>query len=119
MPTCWQVPEEGNLLSRTSPGRTPTMFLPMTDALLLSLFAGGLGLAMGAGLPALLKALWRRHRAVAAARLEPPAPARAQASCAGRQVVTPVRPPMGPPLPAVVDLLLVDDPAVVRAKLRQ
>lgn len=89
------------------------MSLPMTDTLLISLFAGGIGLAIGAVLPGLLKALWRRQAAAAPAQAPPPSVR------TGRQSPALVRPPMGPPLPAAADLLLVDDSAVARAKLRR
>jgi|JI8StandDraft_1071087.scaffolds.fasta_scaffold129668_1 CheY-like chemotaxis protein len=96
------------------------MSLPMTDALLISLFAGGIGLAMGAGLPGLLKALWRRHTAaaVAAARAARPSQWPAQTVRAAGQVSVAVTSPIAP-LPVAADLLLVDDSAVARAKLRR
>jgi CheY-like chemotaxis protein len=97
------------------------MSLPMTDALLISLFAGGIGLAMGAGLPGLLKALWRRHTAaaVAAARAARPSQWPAPTARAARQNSVFTAPPTAPPLPMAADLLLVDDSAVARAKLRR
>lgn len=96
------------------------MSLPMTDALLISLFAGGIGLAMGAGLPGLLKALWRRHTAaaVAAARAARPSQWPPQTVRAAGQVSVAVTSPIAP-LPVAADLLLVDDSAVARAKLRR
>ena len=96
------------------------MSLPMTDALLISLFAGGIGLAIGAGLPGFLKALWRRHTAaaVAAARAARPSQWPAQTVRAAGQVSVAVTSPIAP-LPVAADLLLVDDSAVARAKLRR
>lgn len=98
------------------------MSLPMTDALLLSLFAGGVGLAIGSGLPGLLKALWRRHTAaaVAAAQAARPSQWPAPSARAARQA-RPVSgyPALPPSLPMAADLLLVDDSAVARAKLRR
>ncbi len=85
------------------------MSLPMTDTLLISLLAGGIGLAIGAVLPGLLKALWLRQAAVV------PGQAAKRAVRTARQSLAPVR----PPLPAAADLLLVDDSAVARAKLRR
>lgn len=106
------------------------MSLPMTDALLLSLFAGGIGLAVGAGLPGLLKNLWRRRLAAgaaqaaantakAAAPMAPASASRTPPARAARQGGAAARPAAGPPLPAAADLLLVDDSAVARAKLRR
>jgi CheY-like chemotaxis protein len=97
-----------------------TMLLLLQDALLPMLLAGTMGLIIGVGLPAGLRA-WRQPRSTTskAPQLAPqPAPvhqgAAARLATGGR-----TRSRAQPPLPQAADLLLVDDSAVARAKLRK
>jgi len=102
--------------------------MQVQDALLPMLIAGTIGLLIGVGLSAALKA-WRRRRAAGAAK--PVAPrwqeSRWQmptaAGVGGTVRKLPSRPgsrlALLPVLPQAADLLLVDDSAVARAKLRR
>jgi CheY-like chemotaxis protein len=75
---------------------SPHMLLQIPDAMLPLLTAGAVGLLLGAG----LCAVWLRRRGVAHRLVAP------------RDVVSPAR-------PQIADLLLVDDSAVARVKLRR
>jgi CheY-like chemotaxis protein len=111
----------------------------MQDAWLPVLLATAFGLGLGAGLSALLKAVWRRgteafnkqrrpgytskvpskqtaprQRFDAAVQAPTPAQLAAQALHKAQRVKT-----LGPSLPEAAALLLVDDSAVARAKLRK
>jgi CheY-like chemotaxis protein len=91
------------------------MLLQFQDALLPMLLAGTMGLIIGVGVPAGLRA-WRQPRK--AAREAPqPSPVR-QGLAASASTASP-RSRAQPPLPHAADLLLVDDSAVARAKLRR
>lgn len=97
------------------------MSVPMSfdDAPLL--LAGALGLLAGLGVSAALAA-WRARRAAAAkpragAAGAPTAHAATAAAGVARWRLPPT--PQAPPLPPAADLLLVDDSAVARAKLRK
>jgi CheY-like chemotaxis protein len=95
------------------------MLLQFQDAMLLMLLAGTMGLIVGVGVPAGLRA-WRQPRP--AARKTPhrpphPVPVRQGAAPATHGARTRSR--AQPLLPQAADLLLVDDSAVARAKLRR
>jgi len=98
--------------------------MQVQDALLPILVAGAMGVLIGAALPTVLKAFRRRGAAVGA---EPVAPRRNEyrKSAPARGPLDPIartapsRPPARPVVPQVADLLLVDDSAVARAKLRR
>jgi CheY-like chemotaxis protein len=101
-----------------------TMLLQFQDALLLMLLAGTMGLIIGVGVPAGLRA-WRQPRPAAAKtpHLAPytaphPAPVR-QGAAAPATHRARTRSRAQPLLPQAADLLLVDDSAVARAKLRR
>jgi CheY-like chemotaxis protein len=101
------------------------MTLQIQDALLLMLLTGAAGLVLGGGLSGLLKNLWLSRRSVSVRE-----PAR---SPQGRAATAAIRhakanaktaahkppAPVVPALPHAADLLLVDDSAVARAKLRK
>jgi CheY-like chemotaxis protein len=109
------------------------------DAWLPLLLATAFGLGIGAGLSTLIKTVWRGG-ADAISKLQALAPQRAarpsprqdpELARAAARTLTPaqlttrvldqaqLKPSASPPLPTAADLLLVDDSAVARAKLRK
>jgi CheY-like chemotaxis protein len=100
------------------------MLLQFQDALLLMLLAGTTGLIIGVGVPLCLRS-WRQPRA-AVSKVEHPIPHRGPHVVSVHQgVASPASHRAGarsraqPLLPEAADLLLVDDSAVARAKLRR
>jgi CheY-like chemotaxis protein len=97
------------------------MLLQLQDALLPMLLAGTTGLIIGVGVPAGLRA-WRQPRPAASktSRLPPhPAPVQHRAAAAPATAGGRTRLRAQALLPQAADLLLVDDSAVARAKLRR
>jgi CheY-like chemotaxis protein len=97
------------------------MTLQIQDALLLMLLTGAVGLVLGGGLSGLLKNLWlsRRGVSVPVPRRSPQAQAAANAIRNAKTGTVKPPAPVVPALPHAADLLLVDDSAVARAKLRK
>jgi CheY-like chemotaxis protein len=92
------------------------MLLQFQDVLLPMLLAGTVGLIIGVGVPAGLRA-WRQPRK-AARKAPQPAPVHQGVAVAPSSTASP-RSRAQPLLPHAADLLLVDDSAVARAKLRR
>lgn len=89
------------------------MVSQIQDALLLTLFTAGVGIPLVSGLVAYFKGLVRfSDEDVDAPRLKP-------AEAAEQSVRKAKAPPPPPALPLAADLLLVDDSAVARTKLRR
>jgi CheY-like chemotaxis protein len=97
------------------------MSLQIQDALLLMLLTGAAGLVLGGWLSGLLKNLWHSRRGVSVAvpRRSPQAQAAAAAIHRAKSGAPKAPAPLVPALPHAADLLLVDDSAVARAKLRK
>jgi CheY-like chemotaxis protein len=103
------------------------MTLQIQDALLLMLLTGAAGLVLGGGLSGLLKNLWLSRRGVSVREPAPSPQARAAAAAIRHaKVNAKAKPaahkppaPVVPALPHAADLLLVDDSAVARVKLRK
>jgi CheY-like chemotaxis protein len=137
LPACMQPRRRPNIPARSVTGAArrhriinqptgPTVPSQIQDLLLPMLFAGAVGVLIGWALSA-LRAARRRQVAATTAQPHPSSPRRLHAGPRGaaRRLPEPTprdipsRPLPSPALPRAADLLLVDDSAVARAKLRR